>query len=47
MRLRNIPPAESHKFGTVKMVRVAIDNFGAVRGEVSESQVEMLLQNTF
>lgn len=39
MRLRNFPLVESHKLGAVKMISVAIDNFGVVRGEMSESQV--------
>lgn len=34
MRLRNCPPVESHKLGTVKMISI-----GIVRGEMSESQV--------
>lgn len=39
MRLRNCPPVESHKLGTVKMISVAIDNFGIARGGMSENQV--------
>lgn len=39
MRLRNCPPVESHKLGTVKMISVGFDNFGAARGEMSESRV--------
>lgn len=38
MRLRNFPPVESH-IDAVKMISVATDNFGVVRGEMSESQV--------
>lgn len=39
MRLRNFPPVERHKLGTVKMISVATDNFGVFRGEMSQSQV--------
>lgn len=39
MRLRNCPPVESHNPGTVKKISIAIDNFGVVRGQMSESQV--------
>lgn len=37
--VEKFPPVGSHKLGTVKMISVAIDNFGVARGEMSESQV--------
>lgn len=39
MRLRNFPPVERYKRGTVKMIGVASDNFYVVKGEMSQSQV--------
>lgn len=37
--VEKFPPVGSHKLGTVKMISVAIDNFGVARGEMSESRV--------
>lgn len=39
VRLGNFPPVERHQLGAVKMIGVAIDNLGAIGGEMSGSQV--------